>query len=111
MRTRRSLKPKDPLLVGRLSIEIPWSRAKPWIAIEIWCPHCKVTHQHGWDERMNRSDAVTHRVAHCHDQEAGRRVLEDYWIGMDPSHREHNRSVLAEFPKALKRWEARQARR
>lgn len=33
-----------------------------WGIIEVWCPHCRRLHTHGWEKTNTRPE---HRVAHC----------------------------------------------
>jgi hypothetical protein len=102
---RRSLKPDEPLLVGRL--RLPEARgfsldSRPSLLIDVWCPYCKRHHQHCWVEDF-ASDAVSHRVAHCY---AGPLAHDGYWIGFDPAQAEANRRTLAEFKAFRERYEA-----
>ena len=98
MKTHRSLKPDDPLLVGRLTVRRVSPGGKPYLAFDGWCPYCKRDHQHGWAEHLDRLDAVDHRVAHCGAGPLA--VGRGYWIGLDPSHAEANRRAFAEYAAA-----------
>jgi hypothetical protein len=94
-RLRHGLKPTEPLLVGRLYIY----QDRKGVGVEVWCPYCKATHAHGWlglGERPARSNAVSHRCAHCHVKESPFKNR-GYWIGLDPSHSTYNRRILRQF--------------
>src|SRR5690242_15309217 len=107
IKTRRSLEPAELLLVGRLDLK-PGNRFNsPWIEIVIWCPVCKCDHGHGWPPQLTRTDAVTHRISHCHDQRGEPPILGNYFIGLHPSHADHNKQVLRKYPTILANWESR----
>jgi hypothetical protein len=107
MNRRRSLKPSQPLLVGRLVLS-PGSRLRrPQLSIEVWCPSCKITHQHGWADPPFASDAVSHAVAHCGTAESPY-YESGYFTGLDPSHAEHNRKLAHAAADAIVRWEVGQ---
>src|SRR5690349_12384657 len=97
MTTRRSLKPTDPLLVGRLRLGFEGFPRRPHLSLDVWCPYCKREHHHGWGPE-NRPDGVEHRAAHCAGDPFG---IAGYFIGLDPSARDHNRRVAVEYKAAL----------
>lgn len=102
MKTRRSLRPDDALLVGRLSLHTEGAiPRRPFLCITVWCPWCHDRHIHGWDDPPFRSDAVSHRVSHCHQ---GPLAQGGYWIGLDPAHAPHNRKIVLEMQEAYSRW-------
>lgn len=88
--TRRKLEPGQPLLVGRLFVRGRGLRSS--LGLEVWCPYCKTSHVHGWDDPPFRSDLVSHREAHC---TPGSPLYDrGYHVGLDPSHHAHNRATL-----------------
>jgi hypothetical protein len=111
IRTRRSLKPDQALLVGKLRRSPRNSLwAEPVLYLDVWCPYCKTDHNHGWGHESSRLDAVEHRASHCPgDGPLG--TSQGYFIGLDPSHAEHNRRELGEHRRFYLEWEARQRRR
>ncbi|WP_422930877.1 hypothetical protein [Singulisphaera sp. PoT] len=100
--TRRSLKPNDILLAGRMVI---LESSPPHLGIIVWCPFCKGDHLHSWPAPPFRSDKVAHRVSHCW----GKVHPSGYYIGLDPSRTDHNREVIKHFKLSLARWESRKA--
>lgn len=104
MKTRRSLKPDQPLLVGRL-VRTTGYRGRPELGLDVWCPFCKRDHNHGWEDPPFRLDEVSHRVAHC---DASSPLYQaGYWVGLDPAAGAHNRKLKAEVAKARIDWESR----
>jgi hypothetical protein len=53
---RRWAKHVRPLLVGHRT-----SRS----SIAVWCPYCKMYHNHGWDFENEPHLDAQHRMAHC----------------------------------------------
>ncbi len=86
VKRRRSLKPEDTLLIGRLVLPLDQWRwrgghctDRPVLSVSVWCPRCKQSNLHGFPDRADPGlalDVVTHRVGHCD--------CLDYWIGLDP---------------------------
>lgn len=79
---RRSLKPHQPLLVGRLVAVDNGRRMDPTLCLKVWCPYCKSLHIHGWWPDV-ASDLVGHRGAHC-DGYGSPLSKDGYHIGLDP---------------------------
>lgn len=85
-RTRRS-KGAWPLLVG-LTKANPDDKdgTSDMCLITVWCPYCKVYHQHGF-EKNGPADRVSHRLAHCPDACGKLQVSPfrkgGYFIGID----------------------------
>lgn len=109
MKTRRSLKPDQPLLVGRLDILDIFRRSTaPHLGLNVWCPYCRREHNHGW----GRPDKITiaeveHRCAHCGDGSPFRKG--GYWIALDPASAVENKATFARFRALLADWNARQS--
>jgi hypothetical protein len=101
MKTRRSLKPTDALLVGRLYAyrqarsRSPGRIGRPALGIKVWCPFCKTTHVHGFEDPPFRMDAVSHRAAHCISPGSPLKRA-GYFVGLDPASKVHNLEVARE---------------
>jgi hypothetical protein len=112
MKLRRSLRPGDPLLVGRLRILDGGRGEPPSLGIDVWCPYCKRAHNHGWAgydglPEGHRADRVEHRVAHC---DAGSPLERSgYWIAVDALWAEENRATYQEYLRRLDAWKVRRA--
>jgi hypothetical protein len=92
---RRSLKPSDILLVGKIEI----GRGEPvHMLIRVWCPRCKDRHTHAWCEEY-KTDDVGHRISHCTGQPG--ETWDSYFIGLDPDAKAENRAVLKEFARLV----------
>jgi hypothetical protein len=109
--TRRGLKPHELLLVGRLRMHRRGPRSgEPCLAIDVWCPHCKRFHHHGWVDGTAgspvriRLDVVDHRAAHCTVGPLSVPGSGGYYIGLDPSHAAYNRRILRQHREALAAW-------
>ena len=103
--TRRSLKPSDVLLVGRLYL-VRGAGEAPRLGLRVWCPYCKRHHDHGLLESLPKSAAVEHHHAHCN---RGSPLLgQGYYIGLDSEMRKINREELAKFSRELAAWQAMQ---
>ncbi len=111
MKTRRSLRPGQPLLVGHLVIlDRDLRSTAPHLGVDVWCSHCHRSHNHGWEDLPFRLDAVSHRNAHC--PHGSPFDVCGYHVGLDPSAAglaDHKR-VIREFKGHLARWHARRAR-
>lgn len=104
---RHHLKADQPLLVGRLRLG-RGNRFRPLLMIDVWCPHCKREHNHGWEEPPFLADRVEHRCAHCGSDSPFARA--GYWIGLDPAAKAENAEVIATFKEALAAWQRHHCR-
>jgi hypothetical protein len=107
MTTRRSLKPDQPLLVGRLRILDEFrTSTPPHLGLDVWCPYCKREHNHGWVRPEKITVAgVEHRGAHCSDDSPFRDG--GYWIALDPLAKAENKATHARFLLLLANWNKR----
>ena len=103
MRTARSLKANEPLLVGKLCIGEGFHH-EPVLLIDAWCPYCKRHHHHGGEDELRH---VSHRVAHCGPQ-ASPFATGGYYIGCDPACRKENAQMLRRYKELHHTWELKQ---
>jgi hypothetical protein len=114
MKLRRSLRPGEPLLVGRVRILDGGRAEPPSLGIDVWCPYCKRAHNHGWVgydglPEGHRADRVEHREPHCDHRSPFERS--GYWIAQDPSSAAENQATIAQYVRRLTAWKARHAAR
>jgi hypothetical protein len=101
MKTRRSLKDGDVLLVGRLQVQRKprvdggHRTGCPVLVIEAWCPHCRTLHTHGFGPPPFRQDAVSFHPSRC--QFEGSPLATGYHVGLDSTARDHNLAVVQRF--------------
>jgi hypothetical protein len=101
MKTRRSLKDGDVLLVGRLQIhrkprvEGGCRIGRPVLVVEVWCPFCRALHTHGFESPPFRQDAVIFHPSRC--QFEGSPYSSGYHVGLDPAAQDHNVAVVRRF--------------
>lgn len=109
IRTWRSLRPDQPVLTGRLSIEPGDRRHPPALDLAVWCPACKAMHWHGWvsTERF-RSDEIAHRAVHCYRGMEPPYRNGDYFISPGGLLAEENRATLRRCRELRADWERRQ---
>ncbi|MHC5542266.1 hypothetical protein ACYOEI_28925 [Singulisphaera rosea] len=100
----RGLKPEDILLVGRLVVlDAGLKNTRPHLGLVAWCPFCKREHSHGWGDPPFRRDDVSHRNAHCNSPAAPT----GYYVGLDPSHVNHNDKITNQVRVLQEGWDKR----